>query len=245
MELCLENLKAEVSFDRDMLFHEMERYDPSISESAFKKKLQSFLKNGSVIRVGRNAYSVPQQGQTAYAHEYSSLAIEVADQLKTDYPLLDFRIFESIQLNDFVNHQIAHNVVYLSIENGLGDFVFGDFREKYPGKVLLHPGVKVFQQYWQDNMLVIEKLPTEAPRGKAAFWHTELEKMLVDIMADKLVMESVIESEYPAIYEEAFSRYIVDESQMFRYAKRRTADKRIRNFLKENTAVILRAQKSI
>lgn len=243
MEMYLENLKTVSSFDRNTLFSEMERYYSFLSEGNFKKKLQGFLEDGSVIRVGRNAYSVPLDGQAAYSHEYSGLANAVAEKLTEDYPLLDFRIFESIQLNAFVNHQIAHNVVYLSIEGGLGDFVFEEFRKKYPGKVLLHPNVKVFRQYWQDNMLVIAKLPTEAPKGKKVAWHTELEKMLVDIMADKLVKESVIESEYPAIYEEAFSRYVVDESQMFRYAKRRTADKRIKEYLRENTNVTLKTQK--
>lgn len=133
-----------------------------------------------------------------------------------------------------MNHQIAHNVVYLSVENALGNFVFEELRERYPGKV--------FQQYWQDNMIVIVKLPTEAPKGKRIFWHTELEKLLVDIMADKLVKQSVIKSEYSAIYEETFHHYAIDESKMFRYAKRRTADKRILDFLADKTDVKLKTR---
>lgn len=89
-------------------------------------------------------------------------------------------------------------------------------------------------------MIVIQKLTTEAPKGDGEFWHTNLEKMLVDIMADRLLMDSFSESEYPLIYETAFESFVIDESQMFRYARRRTADKRIRDFLRKNTNVMPR-----
>jgi len=94
-----------------------------------------------------------------------------------------------------VNHLIAHNVVYLSIEDGLGNFIFDGLGDRYLGRVLINPSVNAFWQYWHGDMVVIENLPTEFPRGRDAFWPTGLEKMLVDIMADKLVKESAIESE--------------------------------------------------
>lgn len=238
----LKKLKEEEPFDRNMVFEKMEPYYPNLTESNFKKKFQKLLDEKTLVRVGRNAYSVCEDGQMLYSHEYSQLSNEIAEKLMDEYPLLNFCIFESIQLNLFVNHQIAHNAVYLSIENALGNFVFDELRQRYPGKVLLQPSVKVFQQYWQDNMIIIEKMPSEAPKGKTVFWHTELEKMLVDIMADKLVKQSVIKSEYPVIYEEAFEHYIIDESKMFRYAKRRTADEKILDFLNENTNVKLKTR---
>ena len=39
-----------------------------------------------------------------------------------------------------------------------------------------------------------------------------------------MLLESISESEYPNIFEDAFSRYVVDENRMFRYAKRRKAN---------------------
>lgn len=52
-----------------------------------------------------------------------------------------------------------------------------------------------------------------------------LEKLLVDVVADPLLLDSVSESEYPTIYEDAFSKYVVDESCLFQYAARRAVDK--------------------
>ena len=76
--------------------------------------------------------------------------------------------------------------------------------------------------------------------GKVEKWNTRLEKLLVDIMTNSILISSISESELPNIYEEAFNKYVVDESCMFRYAKRRGAEKKIRDFIKNNTNVQLR-----
>ena len=47
---------------------------------------------------------------------------------------------------------------------------------------------------------------------------------------------------YPAIYETAFNSYVVDESQMFRYAKRRKSADKIKNFIQEETDAKLRLE---
>jgi hypothetical protein len=61
-----------------------------------------------------------------------------------------------------------------------------------------------------------------------------LEKILVDLFAEPLIMASVSESEYPAIYEDAFTRYVIDKKALFRYANRRKVDKKISEFIREN-----------
>lgn len=73
------------------------------------------------------------------------------------------------------------------------DFVFDSLKEKYQGKVLINPTVDIYHQYWSDNMIVIIKLTTEAPKGKKESWHTRLEKILVDIMSEPLLIASISE----------------------------------------------------
>lgn len=85
-----------------------------------------------------------------------------------------------------MNHQIAHNAVFIFVEGDLGEYVFDTLKEEYAGHILLNPNADMYHQYWADDMLVIKKLITEAPKGTDEFWHTDLEKMLVDIVSDKL-----------------------------------------------------------
>ena len=67
-----------------------------------------------------------------------------------------------------------------------------------------------------------------------------MEKLLVDLYSKKLSGKLISRSEYQGIYEEAFSRYNIDEMKMFRYARRRHLEAEIDTFLREKTNVVLR-----
>jgi len=153
---------------------------------------------------------------------------------------LEFSILELIQLNEFMIHQIAHNVLFLYVESAIMDFIFDTMKDFYHGKVLINPTLEIYDRYWSDNVIIISRLITEAPKSPIISWHTRLEKLLVDIVSDSLILASISESEYPHIYEDAFSMYVVDESCLFRYAKRRNSDKKIRKLIEENTNIELR-----
>ena len=229
-------------FTRKELLESFRMAGYMLSEASFYKKVEELVKNGQIIRVGRNVYSLPDDKRLTYEYKYSELAEEVAREIAQQYPYINFTIFEFVQLNDFVNHLIAHNVIFLSVEAEIMDFVFETLRDKYPGKVLINPTVEIYHQYWSDNMIVLGKLTTEAPKGPKASWHTRLEKMLVDIMAEPLLLASISRAEYPHIYEDAFDRYIVDENGLFRYASRRKVTKKIKELIRKETDIVLRTK---
>ena len=229
-------------FTRKELLESFRMAGYMLSEASFYKKVEELVKNVQIIRVGRNVYSLLDDKRLAYEYKYSELAEEVAQEITQQYPYVNFSIFEFVQLNDFVNHLIAHSVIFLSVEAEIMDFVFETLRDKYPGKVLINPTVEIYHQYWSDNMIVLGKLTTEAPKGQKASWHTRLEKMLVDIMAEPLLLASISRAEYPHIYEDAFDRYIVDENGLFRYASRRKVTKKIKELIRKETDIVLRTK---
>ena len=139
------------------------------TESSCRFVLQKLLDSGSIARVGRNNYCVNDKTSRKYTHEYSDLATSAAGKIRETYPELDFRIFELVQLNEFVNHQIAHNAVFIFVEGDLGEYVFDTLKEEYAGHILLNPNADMYHQYWADDMLVIKKLITEAPKGTDDF----------------------------------------------------------------------------
>ncbi|MDO5573665.1 MAG: hypothetical protein Q4G60_06770 [bacterium] len=240
MEIYLYNLRNKEYFNRNQLFEEMNRCGLQVSASNFKAVLQKLLDGGDIVRVGRNAYCVAGIEIKKYSHSYSDVASDVAKVIENNFPYLVFSIFELTQLNVFVNHQIAHNVIFLSVEGDLGDFVFDKLKEQYPGKVLINPSVNIYSQYWTEDMIVIEKLVTEAPMGTEIKWHTRIEKMLVDLFCDPIQKEAYSVSELKTILEDAFAQFAVDESCMFRYAKRRGASDNLKNYINKNTNIRLR-----
>lgn len=239
----LEGIKDKKSFSRQEVLQSFRKGGFELSDASFYKKFTAMVKEGELVRAGNGVYCFREKDVKPYEHEYSDLAAEVAALVQKQYPLLDFTIMELIQLNDFVNHQIAHNTLFLSVEADIMEFVFDTVKERYFGKVLISPTPEIYHQYWSDNMIVVNKLITEAPKSSVISWDTRLEKLLVDIVADPLLLDSISESEYPGIYEDAFSMYVVDESCLFRYAARRTVEKKIRGLITEKTNITLRIKR--
>lgn len=230
---CLDGLKDKSSFTRQDLLQSFHDSGYLISDASFNKKIMSMLKKGEIVRCGRNLYCLPQNEKRVYIHEYSELANELVKIMKEHYPLLDFCIFEKYQLNQFVNHLIAKNTIFLSVEAEAMDFVFMTLREYYPGKVLVNPTSDIFHRYWCENMIVITKLTTEAPKGLGEKWHTRLEKFLVDVVSERLLVETIGGSEYPYIFGDAFMYFVIDEKCLFRYARRRGCEQKVRNLVED------------
>ena len=55
-------------------------------------------------------------------------------------------------------------------------------------------------------MIVVGKLVSEAPMGQKEKWNTRIEKLLVDVMTNSILLSSVSETELTSIYEEAFAK---------------------------------------
>ena len=51
------------------------------------------------------------------------------EKITDRYPLLEFQMWELIQFNEFLNHQIAKNIIVVEVENMLEDSVFDTLRE--------------------------------------------------------------------------------------------------------------------
>lgn len=227
-------------FSKDDLFSILCANGYSNSRNTFLADFQLLLKKNLVQRVGRNAYCAASQSKSTYSHNYSDLSIAVANRIKEAHPFLDFTIFETVQLNEFINHQIGRNTLFVNTNLSTADYVFDTLQEVYPGQVLLHPSLEIYHQYRQENTIVLSNLISEAPLLKTDTWKVSVEKLLVDLIADPILIDSIYEQELPAIFEGFFEKYLVDESKLFRYAKRRHAYDKIVNFIADKTTISLR-----
>ncbi len=224
---------------RRALLTQLSEHLPGKSRSTYIMQLRRMLKDGTLVHVGRDAYQLAGQA-SFYEYVYSKNAQRLAAFLSETYPLVDFRILEFLQCNEFINHLLGHNTILLSVEKDVMDFVFDALQERQLGRVLIHPSVDDFHRYRKDDIIVIEPLLTEAPHSYQGTWQTGLEKFLVDLVADKYLRSSISEGELPQIYETAFERYTVDERKLFRYARRRNAAQKIQRIIKEETSITLR-----
>ena len=223
-------------FSRADLQLAMNQIGMNSSDNTVNHLIIKLLQSGQIYRTGRNQYSAALS-KRIYQFPHSEFTLSVVNEIREAHPYLDFRIFELIQLNEFVNHQIAHNIVFVSVEGEFGEDVFNTLWETHQGGVLLKPSIDDLFRYMTDDMIIIVKLPTESPKGISDFWDTRIEKMLVDIAVDKLLNKIVYKGEYPAIFHDAIQNYNMDKSLMARYARRRGALDKFRTFLKTDAGL--------
>lgn len=238
----LRNMEATSTFSRADLRAEMARHGDTVSTASFNAGIDRILRCGKIARAGRNSYYIPPAYMRIYKYVYSKTAQRLAQWLGQRYPYVDIVIFELFQLNEFVNHQLAHNTLFVYVESPARDFVFDALKENYDGVVLLKPSTKEYDRYWKADAIIVKQLVSETPLDRRAKWKSRLEKILVDLFADKILRDLFSSAEVRRIYQDSFRKYVIDESCLFRYAKRRGKAKCIRQFILEETDIVLRGR---
>lgn len=224
---------------RQHILHAARGIDSTFKETQLRHLLEVLNDSGLIVRVGRNQYKKADNSikKELYKGEYSPASREVIEFMEDRYPLLDFRIWELSWLNEFINHLIAHNKIFLEIEHEGCEFVFSELIEKYPGKVLLRPTAQEIMRYGVDNGIIIDRLVTEAPKKEGERYQVPLEKLIVDLFANKKL--TISKGDYPSAIQQMFATYQVDQVSLFRYARRRNKAKVISDFLKDKTTIEL------
>jgi len=99
--------------------------------------------------------------------------------------------------------------------------------------------MKIWEIYASNDTIIVQNLITEAPVDQQEPHHVMLEKLLVDMFANKKMQLFLETREFNAILEDAFHTYVIDESKMFRYARRRNIEDKIKKIITEDTTIKL------
>ena len=131
----LPHLPTEEIFNKNVFREIVHSIYPDCSEASINWMLVTLRKQGSLASAGTGKYyriaqDMPAKKQYSYPHSEEYLELE--KDITESYPLVNFQMWELIQMNDFVNHQIAKNVVFVEVEAMLVDTVYELLHEKYP-----------------------------------------------------------------------------------------------------------------
>lgn len=214
-------------------------------ETLFRNLLRKLLEDGTLIRIGRNQYQKASIASTKeiYQNQYSKEAQIVIEILQEKYPLLDYRVWEINWLNEFWNHQIAQNKIFVEVERMGCDFVYTELADEYSGKILLRPNEKELYRYGGANTIIVDRLVSEAPKGHPDNHNTPLEKIVVDLFANKSLRSMVHLGEYEKALSDMFDKYYIDQVKLFRYASRRSKKEELYHFLTEEVGVEIITEK--
>lgn len=221
-EKALAELSEKRTYSREDLFYVIKKERPDLRDAAFRWILYSLLKQKKLFKIGYDTYTssgievLPQ-----YKPFYSKEAVALEDMMNQRFPTVTYVLFESVLLNEFLNHQIARNTIYIQVEKDVSSYVFEKLKEEYQKSVLYNPTKKEFDKYWIKDCVVVLDLTSQSPLSVDSPHEMTIEKMLVDIVAEKSMAATFSPSEIPFIYDNVINSYRVDIRKMNRYAGRR------------------------
>ncbi len=219
---ALLKLSDKTAYSREELFQALSGEKTDLSDSTFRWTLYNLLREQKIFRTDYDTYvKYKPIVLPTYRPYYSEKANTLIEKLSQQYPQLDFVVFESVLLNEFLNQLIAQNTIYVQVEKDVSSYIFDNLQEEYAGSVLYKPGKKDFERYWKRDCVVVLDLISQAPIAQDNPHEMTIEKMLVDIIAEKSMAVTFSPSEIPFVYKNAMRSYKVDRRKMERYAGRR------------------------
>lgn len=237
MDITTKNfIEAHPSFTTGEFADALRVEAPNIGRSTIYHLLKLLCEKGEITRTRKGYFTV--SGKKDYSYDLSDTAKAISSDVQEQYPLVDFQIWELYQMNEFVNHQMAKNTIFIEVENILDESIFNRLFEAYP-HVLHNPSANEYYKYAGDETIVVRRLISEAPPGFGEYRQTSLEKLLVDLFGRGITASLISRSEYRAIYEDAFKKYNINQAKMFRYARRRGIEKLIKEYIRKETDITL------
>ena len=231
-EKLIDNLDNKESYSHKELVDELRELKPDLTNNAYHWALSGLVREGKLIRRGYDTYCPPDgKLRIEYQPNYSEASLNISEEIQKKYPYVQFTVFETILMNEFLNHLIANNTIFIQAEKECGIFIFRFLQESGYRNLMYKPDARDFNLYWTKDCIVITDLISEAPMRANIPYKILLEKMLVDILADKRIASAFSKAELPDIYEQAKSKYNIDKVRMYRYARRRNREDELKKYM--------------
>ena len=236
-EAVLDRIDDKKIYCHKELMDELKTLRTDLSDSTYHWAISGLVRDGALTKLGYDAYSrsldLPKND---YTPVYSDTAEKLIRLISGKYPYVQFTVFETVLMNEFLNHLIAQNTVFVQVEKESSIYIFRFLQEQGLQNVLFKPSKEDFDLYWSKDCIVVLDMISEAPIRADKPHVIMLEKMLVDMLADRLIAATFSKAELPDVCEQAQSRYLLDKVRMLRYARRRNRQEVLLKYLERSKA---------
>ena len=196
--------------------------NPSISDIKVKWLLFELEKNQSITRVGTKKYVTDGN---RYSYSLSESGKKVDSFLSTAFPDVKYVIWESVQLNEWMNFLLAKNIIFVEAESDLKEYIFSFLQEKFgrTNAVLLDPDIVILSRYIDNCPIVVRSLFSRSPQSRKTH-QIVLEKLVIDILSDKLLSNLIGTNDRFSMACEIAHGYSLNTTTAISYAKRRISE---------------------
>ncbi|HHT55323.1 MAG TPA: hypothetical protein GX012_02045 [Acholeplasma sp.] len=200
-------------------------------DSSVRWKIHELEKSKTITKINNthfyNGYLKPFEP----ALESKEL-MNIKKTLTEKYSSLEIVVFESSLLNEWINHQVSKNIIFVQVEKYYTENIFNYLKENTNVKILFEPSKDDFYRYAENNTVVVTSIVTRSPRNLKNYT-IKLEKLIVDIFSSDLIQEFISSSEFDSLIETLFTKYKINIKTTLSYAKRRLLDDRVYKYIED------------
>ena len=210
---------------------------PDMAYNTYHWAIHRLINLGLLEHKGYDSYSLKEETDFQEYHpSYSEQSTDLIQDISLKYPHVRFTVFETVLMNDFLNHLIAQNTIFLQVEKESSIFMFRYLQDNGYQNIMYKPDKEDYQLYWSRDGIIVTDMISEAPIRSNNPHAIMLEKMLVDMRADKLINSTYSQAEFPYAIEQAKHHYKLDETRLLRYARRRNRENEMKMYLERSTS---------
>jgi len=225
-------------FSRKELFDYFLGSEGELKEGTFGWRIYDLKKNKIIHEVKRGWYTL--QAKPAYIPPFNEKVEQLAAIFTKNYRESKYCVWDINWINEFTVHQFTKDTYLLETEKDLEESVAHTLSDNGFQNILWSLKGTHLSITNSANPVVILPLKSRSPvqliqtdNGNTIALPT-LEKLLVDIYKENKVFHFVQGAEMERIFQNAFSRYWINFTTFFGYAKRRGKEAKLRSFLSQH-----------
>lgn len=211
-------------------------FEPDLKDSTFAWRIHSLKEKNLIKPIRKGVYTLSPKPQFHPQVEPKLRAIAI--KLTKQFPTARFCVWSTKWLNDWMIHQPGRFLLLVEADAVATESVFYFLKDEHYKNVFLNPDETLLERYIYEETesIIVKPLVTKAPLEKEKQIVTpSLEKILVDLFIDQKLFSPFQGSELVHIYNTLYSKYTLNITRMTAYAKRRTKEEELLDFMTKNT----------
>jgi hypothetical protein len=237
-ERLTQKFKTHESFTREELFEFYLQFEPDLKETTFRWRIYNLKNNKIITSLARGMFTLSYK--PAFKPEIGEIEKKIFIRVAKQFPTLKQCIWSTRVVNEFMLHIPGRFITILQLEKEALEPAYNFLKDQNFRNVFLQPEEKEIERYIYeyDSAIVLQLLISKSPVQKIQKIPTAtIEKLLVDLFCDKKLFATFQGSELAHIINTAYSRYSIDFTKLFGYAKRRSRETDLMEFLSNETDI--------
>lgn len=228
LEKEIKNLAGPI-IKKERLEEIIKRHYKYYKESSINWVIYKLNKKHVITKLNNNEYMLGFLKEYKY-EDFSEISLDLIKRFKKEFDDINIVVYETFMLNEWLNQLVSRNIIIVEVEKYFIKDIFRYIQNIYPNILFKPTNEDLF--LYKDAIIIINPLITQAPVNKKDKT-IKIEKLIVDLFSNDIINEFISEREKEDIVKSIINNYVVNETTVFAYSKRRRTYETLKDLFDE------------